>query len=404
MAFWRKSGLTRTDERSYAVHTALRFVLMIGVVSFFADFTYEGARSITGPFLQKLGASGMIVGIVAGLGELLGYGLRFVSGKMSEHTRQFWPITFFGYIIQMASVPLLALAGSWEAAAVLILLERVGKAIRNPPRDVMLSHAAREMGFGWGFGVHEALDQFGALCGPLVIALVLFHRGQYHVAFGLLLIPAVMTLLLLSIARWQYPKPENLETNETELRTAGLPRVFWIYLAGAALASAGFADFQLIAFHFQSASIMRLSWVPIFYSVAMGVSGVGSLLFGRLFDRFGIWVLIPLTLLSGLFAPLVFFGGFWLALAGAALWGLGMGVHESIIPAAVATMVPAERRPSAYGLFTGAYGIFWFIGSAIIGILYDRSVLACTLFCLAAEFAAIPVFATVSRTMGSQQG
>lgn len=379
--------------------SALKFVLMIGIVSFFADFTYEGSRSITGPFLQTLGATGAIVGTVAGLGELLGYGLRFFSGRISERTQEFWPIAFFGYIVQMAAVPLLAFAGTWKIAALLILLERIGKAIRNPPRDVMLSHAAKEMGFGWGFGVHEALDQFGALFGPLLVALILAHRGYYRLAFGTLLVPAMLTVLLLSIARLLYPRPEDLEAKAQEARATGLPRVFWIYLIGAALVSAGFADFQLISFHFQQDGIVKTIWIPIFYSVAMAVSGVGSIVFGKLFDRFGISVLVPLTILSALFAPLVFLGGFWMALIGAALWGLGMGVHESIIPAAVGTMVPIERRPSAYGLFTGAYGLFWFAGSVAIGILYDHSVPAVIAFCVIAEIAAVPVFVSVKRQM-----
>jgi predicted MFS family arabinose efflux permease len=377
---------------------ALKFVLMIGAVSFFADFTYEGSRSITGPFLQTLGATGAIVGIVAGLGELLGYGLRFFSGRLSERTQEFWPITFVGYIIQMAAVPLLALAGNWKFAALLILLERTGKAIRNPPRDVMLSHAAKEMGFGWGFGIHEALDQSGALFGPLLVALILAHRGYYQLAFGTLLVPAIMAVLLLSIARFLYPRPEDLEPVTQNMQAAGLPRRFWIYLIAAALVAAGFADFQLISFHFQQAAIVKTLWIPIFYSVAMAVSGVGSLVFGRLFDRFGISVLIPLTVVSACFAPLVFLGGFWLALVGAALWGLGMGVHESIIPAAVATIVPASRRPSAYGLFTGAYGLAWFLGSAIMGILYDHSIPAVIAFCVIVELAAIPLLFKVRKS------
>src|SRR5919109_2872157 len=224
----------------------------------------------------------------------------------------------YGYVVQMSSVPLLALAGSWQVAALLIILERVGKAIRNPPRDVMLSHAAKEMGgFGWAFGVHEALDQFGALFGPLAVAAVLALRGEYRIAFAALLVPAVLTLSILIVARWLYPRPEEMETSPPDVRTTGLPRVFWVYLAGAALVAAGFADFPLIAYHFERASVVPSAWVPVFYAVAMGVSGTGSLIFGRLFDRVGISVLVPLTLISALFAPLVFLGGFAAARVGA---------------------------------------------------------------------------------------
>jgi len=374
---------------------ALKFVLLIGVVSFFADFTYEGSRGITGPFLAILGASGTVVGVVAGLGELLGYGLRLVSGTLSERTQKFWPITLCGYVIQMLSVPLLALAGDWKAAALLILVERIGKAIRNPPRDVMLSHAAKEIGYGWGFGVHEALDQFGALVGPLLVAAVLSRRGDYRVAFAVLLVPALVTLSMLLVARLLYPRPEDLEANAPDVHAQGLPRVFWVYLGGAALVAAGFADFQLIAYHFEKADALDTIWIPITYSIAMAVSGTGSLIFGRMFDRLGIRVLIPLTLISALFAPLVFFGGFWPLLVGSALWGLGMGVHESIVPAAVATMVPPQRRPSAYGWFTAGYGVAWFIGSAIMGVLYDISISGVVIFCVLLQLAALPVFLKV---------
>jgi MFS family permease len=383
-------------EASAARRRALKFVLLIGVVSFFADFTYEGARSVTGPFLAVLGASGTVVGIVAGFGELLGYGLRLVSGRLSERTQEFWPITLFGYLIQMAAVPLLALAGSWQVAALLIIVERIGKATRNPPRDVMLSHAAKQIGYGWGFGIHEALDQFGALFGPLVVAVVLAHHGKYRTAFAVLLIPAVITYLMLIVARLLYPRPEELEPHTPDVHSAGLPRIFWIYMAGAALVAAGFADFQLIAYHFEKANTVSDVWIPITYSIAMAISGSGSLVFGRMFDRFGIGVLIPLTFITAAFAPLVFFGGFAAVLFGAALWGLGMGVHESIVPAAVATMVPVQRRPSAYGLFTAGYGVAWFVGSAIMGVLYDWSITAVVAFCVVLELAAIPIFVAVA--------
>jgi MFS family permease len=387
-------------RRAPATSAALKFVVLVGVMSFFADFTYEGSRSIIGPFLAVLGAGAFTVGVVTGFGELLGYGLRLVSGRLSDRTRQFWPITIAGYVLQMSVVPLLALARSWQVAALLIVLERVGKATRNPPRDVMLSHAASEIGYGWAFGLHEALDQFGAMVGPLAIAGVLAVRhGGYRLAFATLAIPAAVMLGLLLVARLLYPRPEEMETNPPDVRTEGMPRVFWIYLAGAALVAAGFADFPLIAFHFQKAGTVSLASTPIFYALAMGVSGVGSLAFGRMFDRVGIRVLIPLTIVSALFAPLVFLGGFWPALIGASLWGIGMGVHESIVPAAVARMVPSQRRASAYGLFTAGYGVAWFLGSAAIGGLLALSTGAVVAFCVVLELSAVPVFLRVARRL-----
>ncbi len=379
---------------------ALKFVLLIGVVSFFADFTYEGARSINGPFLAILGTSATLVGFIAGLGELLGYGLRLVSGRLSERTGQFWPITIFGYVIQMSAVPLLAFAPNWQVAGLLIVLERIGKAIRNPPRDVMLSHAGKQMGYGWSFGMHEALDQLGALFGPLVAAGVLAERRDYRTAFAMLVIPTLVTITMLVYARLLYPRPEDLEANVPNIHGAGLPRVFWIYLAGAALVAAGFADFTLIAFHFEKANVIPNTWVPVFYSIAMASSGIGSLLFGRLFDRAGFWILLPLTVIAAASSPLVFLGRFWPALIGSALWGVGMGVHESIIPAAIATIVPQQRRPSGYGIFTGGYGVFWFIGSVIIGRLYDISVFALIIFSVVAQLAAIPLFLSVNKRQG----
>jgi MFS family permease len=231
---------------------ALKFVLMIGVLSFFADFTYEGSRSIIGQYLAVLGAGALVIAMTTGFGELLGYGLRLISGRGADRSGQYWPITIGGYLLQMSVVPLLALAGSWQIAAVLIILERVGKAIRNPPRDAMLSHAAKQMGYGWGFGVHEALDQFGAMFGPLLIALILAtSQHDYRLAFAALAVPAAVVLSLLVVARLLYPRPQDLETQTAAVGTQGLPRVFWVYLAAAALSAVGFADFPIIAFHFQ---------------------------------------------------------------------------------------------------------------------------------------------------------
>lgn len=387
------------DAANPESHAALRFVLFIGVLSFFADFTYEGSRSIIGQFLASLQASATIVGIVTGFGELAGYGLRLVSGRLADATGKFWPIIIFGYVMQMGSVPALALASSWQAAAALIILERIGKAIRNPPRDVMLSYAAERMGgYGWAFGLHEAFDQSGALVGPLLVAAVLAKHGDYKHAFAVLLIPAIINVTLVLIARAIYPRPQELATTTPAL-AGKLPAIYWIYLIAAALVAAGFTDYPLIALHLTNTHKVSGEWIAIFYSIAMAVSGAGSLLFGRLFDRFGFSILILLTAVASLFAPLAFFGGFWAALIGAALWGLGIGVHESIIPAAIAPLVSVDRRASAFGLFTAVYGMAWFCGSALIGVLYDHWLPSVVVFCMGTQILALPVLWWVSRRL-----
>lgn len=368
---------------------AFRFVVLMGVVSLFADATYEGARSITGPFLGILGASGAVVGTVSGLGELIGYVLRLFTGYLADRTRRYWALTIAGYIINMGAVPLLALASRWEIAAALIIAERLGKSIRTPARDSMLSHAASRVGRGRAFGMHEALDQIGAILGPLMIAAVLYARGSYHEAFAWLAIPATLGILFLLAARFIYPTPGEFEPSEPGLESKKMPRVYWIYLCAAALIAAGYADFPLMGYHFKKTGIVSDQWIPIFYSVAMGVDAAAALFFGRLFDRKGMSVLIGSTLISALFAPFAFLGNIHWAIVGVTLWGIGMGAQESIMRAAVSAMVPSDRRASAYGLFNAVFGISWFLGSALMGFLYDRSILWLILFSVSIQLIAL---------------
>ncbi len=385
-------------ERVASASPALKFVVMVGIMSFFADFTYEGSRSIAGPYLGLLGAGAFTISVISGAGEFIGYNVRLFSGRGADRTGRYWPITIGGYVLQMSVVPLLALAGNWQVAALLIIAERIGKGIRNPPRDAMLSHAAKDIGYGWAFGLHEALDQFGALFGPLLIALILaVSRHDYKIAFASLAVPAAIMLSLLGVARLLYPRPQDLAAGPAQVTTERLPRVFWVYVAGAALAAAGFADFPLIAYHFQHAGTVSPALTPVFYAIAMAVSGTGSLILGRIFDRAGIGVLIPLTVVAALYAPLAFLGGFWAILVGVSLWGLGMGVQESLIPAAVAPMISPDRRAFAYGLFTGLYGTAWVIGSIVIGVLVNVSLGGLVAFCMVSELAAIPFILAVRR-------
>jgi MFS family permease len=352
--------------------SALWFVVFLGVVSLCADATYEGARSITGAYLGSLGASGTVVGLVAGFGELIGYGLRIAIGFLSDRTRQYWRITTLGYTINTAVVPLLALTHTWPAAASLMIAERTGKAIRTPPRDVLLSHGAMRVGSGFGFGLHEAMDQIGAVAGPLLVAAMLSWQLGYRGGFAILVIPAVLGMTVLLVIQRIYPNPREFEPQVADLEAAGLPRLFWLYLGAIALIAAGFADFPLIAFHLQQTRVESTP-IALLYALAMGVDAIAALIFGRWFDRIGLWSLMIAVSLSLFFAPLVF--SQWVALAGVGmvLWGIGMGAQESIMKAAVAGIVPAQRRGSAFGIFNTGYGLAWFAGSVVMGWLYDTS-------------------------------
>ena len=378
-------------KKTLPASTAFRFVFVLGIANLFADLNYEGARSSTGQFLETLGASAAVVGFTAGLGELLGYALRSVSGIISDRTGKYWVVTIVGYFINMLAVPALALAGNWPFAAGLIVAERTGRAIRKPATEAMLSFAGKQIGHGWVFGLNEALDQTGATIGPLVLAFVLFRHGSYQNGFALLLIPALLAIAIVLVARYFFPTPEHLEVTES-IAPEKFPRAFWLYIAANACIGAGFADFALIAFHFQKTAAVATNLIPIYYAVAMAMGALGALIFGKLFDKIGLAVVVAVFFLSSFFAPLVFLGTGWIALAGMALWGIGVGAQGSLLNALISGVVRARKRSTAFGIFDTGFGIAWFLGSWLMGVLYQRSIVAVIIFSVAIQLVAPPIF------------
>jgi predicted MFS family arabinose efflux permease len=380
-------------EKGPSRRTAFRFVLTIGIVNLFADMTYEGARSITGPFLESLGASALAVGIVAGGGELLGYTLRSVAGYFADKTQRYWLIVIAGYVLNMIAVPALALAGNWPLAAALIVAERTGRGIRKPVVDTMVSYAGKSIGSGWVFGLNESLDQAGATLGPLIVAFVLYARGGFHEGFAVLLISALLCLGTLVAARFLYPHPDELEEKPVQtLETRGFSKAYWLYVAGGALLAAGFADFALIAFHFNKTAVISETEIPLVYAIAMAAAALTSLGLGRLFDRIGLPVAAIAFFLGAMFALFVFRQRFSLIVIGMLLWGIGMGAQSSLLKALLTAVMPVAKRSTGFGLFYTAFGIAWFIGSAVMGFLYDKSILGLIVFSIFFQLAALPVF------------
>ncbi len=390
--------MATTREKS--TNVALQLVLLLGLVSALGDITYEGARSVSGPYLAALGAGAAAIGLVSGLGEFLGYALRLVAGYIADRTRAYWVGTFLGYGL-LVSIPLLALAQRWELAALFLILERVGKAVRSPSRDAILSHATKRMGRGWGFAVHEALDQVGAVLGPLILTAVFMLKGSYRSGFTVMWIPVALLLLALTVAWRRVPSPELLEIDSGSPNLddkAKLGPAFWAYAAFTFLSVAGFAGFPLISFHLVTQNVVPQAQIAILYAVAMGVDAGAALLAGKAYDRMGLRSLVLVPFLTVVIPFLAFSRGYALAVVGIILWGIVMAFHEATMRAAIADLCAIRRRGLAYGIFNTIYGAAWFAGSAIIGWLYDLSLAWILGYVVALEAIALAAFILVRKT------
>ena len=372
--------------------TAFTLIILFGLVSLFSDITYEGLRSVIGPYLALLGASGFAIGVVTGAGEFVGYALRLLSGAISDRTRSYWLITWIGYCLNLMAVPLLAFATRWEFAAALLIVERLGKALRTPSRDALISYAAHQTGRGIGFGIHEAMDRIGGLLGPLLIFFVELSGGSLKFSFLLLGIPALFSLGCLSLAQKSYSSSEQLEPSSRADSDARFPKIFWIYLGAVSLIALGFINYPLLAYFFMKR--LSVESIPLFYALAVIASAVASLILGKLYDRWGMKVVFFASFLSPFFVPLVFSSHIAF---GMILWGIGWGSQGSILRAAVSRWISKERRATAYGILNFALGIFSFLNGAIVGFLIDRSFVAMILFSLIAQFLALPLLYLVGR-------
>ncbi|OSC41880.1 MFS transporter [Mycobacterium decipiens] len=372
-------ALSRTDSARPAL-SAWRFVTVFGVVSLLADVVYEGARSITGPLLAALGATGLVVGVVTGVGEAAALGLRLVSGPMADRTRRFWAWTTGGYALTVITVPLLGIAGVLWLACALVIAERVGKAVRSPAKDTLLSHATSVTGRGRGFAVHEALDQVGAVIGPLAVAGMLAITGNdYAPALGVLALPGAATLALLVWLQFRVPRPERYEDypadsdNPSARLLWALPAKFWLYCGFTSITMTGFATFGLLSFHMVTHGALTAAAVPVIYAAAMAADALAALASGWTYDRFGAKTLAALPILSMMVVLFAFAGNVAMVVIGALLWGAAVGIQESTLRGVVADLVAGPRRASAYGMFAAGLGAATAAGGALLGWLYDIS-------------------------------
>ena len=395
------------------ISEAMLFILLFGIVSLFSDMTHEGASSIRGAYLALIGASAGTIGFISGLGELIGYSMRLLFGKITDKTKHYWPMTLIGYILDVLAVPALALVGEhgWVAACALLVVQRMGKAIKKPAKDTIMSFAASQEGAGKSFGIQELLDQIGAFLGPVLLYVVMLFKTDgttfevHSTCFAILAIPGIITLILLFITKAKFPNPEHFEPEPKKAAPFKMTKEFIFYIAGISLFAFGFIDYSIIIMHVsktytaiagdlaETGSLVTEGTIPLLYAGAMLVDAAAALIFGLMYDKKGVRVLIIASIISAPFAVFVFgSNSVPLLLIGIALWGVGMGAQESILKAAVTSMVPKTSRATGYGIFEFAFGVFWFLGSWLLGVLYDVNITAMIAVSVTAQLAAIPLY------------
>lgn len=385
---------------------AVAFITLMGVVSLFSDMTHEGARSVLGEYLNLAGASGATIGFVSGVGELCGYSLRLLSGIFADRTKKYWTLVITGYALQVLAIPALALIpeNGWLIACGLVILERVGKAIKKPAKNTLVSFAASEIGTGKGFAYQEFLDQLGAFLGPVILFVIAAVKGSgdlfstYRLCFAVLGIPALITIALVVLAKVRYPHPELFE-KETGASTAfHTQKSFVLYMIAICLFAFGFADFTLITLHAAKMQMFPASALSLLYAAAMAVDAFAALFFGWLFDKIGLKALMLSTLCSAFFSFFVFLSGSAALMGvGIVLWGIGMGAQESIMKAAVSKIVPSAMRSTGFGIFETGFGIAWFLGSWLLGALYDTSLVWLVIVSVSVQLLAVAFYGLCLR-------
>lgn len=405
-------------EGKAKISQAMLFIILFGIVSLFSDMTHEGASSIRGAYFLILGASAGRIGFISGLGELIGYSMRYIFGRMADRTRKYWSMTIIGYVLDILAVPALALIGEggWMAAGALFAVQRMGKAVKKPAKDTIMSFAASQEGVGKSFGIQEMLDQIGAFLGPVLLYLVMLFKTKgtafqvYSACFAVLAVPGAVTLIMLFVTRYKFPNPENFEPEPKEYLPFKIEKSFLQYIAGISLFAFGFIDYSLIIMHIsgnftslapglaETSAVINSGTIPLLYAGAMLVDAAAALVFGYIYDKNGLKALVISTLISALFPVFIFaFHSIPAVLLGIALWGVGMGAQESILKAAVTSMVPKSSRATGYGIFECSFGIFWFLGSWLLGVLYDRSIPVMIGVSAAAQLLAIPLYWKAAR-------
>ena len=376
------------DKSRKRFSPAVTVIIIFGIISMLGDMVYEAARSANSQYLNLLDISAAQVGLVFGIGEFLGYFLRLLAGVLSDKSGKYWLFIFIGYGMLLV-VPIMGLTMNWNILIVLILMERIGKSLRNPAKDTIVSGVAEnQVGIGFAFGLQEALDQLGAFAGPLIFTLVFFLAGengisQYQTGYKLLIIPFIL-LMFFVVYAYRRIKRENLipAIKKREFRSENLKPIFWVYTAFTFFCTLGFVNFSVVGYHLKANNLMSDGNITLLYAGAMIVDAATALIVGKAYDRMkkktglktgGLLILMAIPFITMLLPFLTLGSSTTLIVIGMAIFGIVMGTHETIMRSAIADITPFYKRGTSYGVFNTGYGLALLGGAALMGLLYDMN-------------------------------
>jgi MFS family permease len=341
--------------------------LLLGFVSLFADVVYEGARSISGAYLAELNAPAVAAATI-GVGEFLGLVFRLFSGYLAavfQSSTVIWGSTFLGYMLTAFSIPMIAYAPSWQSVVALYILDRLGKGLRAPTRDVILAEVSESIGVGKGFGIHELLDQLGAFAGPLLVSVLLTFYG-YRAAYSALLAPGIISLILITTAWYIYPSLKSTSSRKPQLAIRGYSNSFWIYTIATSILALGFMHWSIASYYLKEVrGVLSSAEIGLIYAVAMLVDAIVAIPLGALFDNIKLKTLLLIPVLIPLYIVLIAYAPRELLYLSAIPWGIVMCSEESIMRATIALLVEPSRRPLAYGLYGLVFGAVWALGGYV---------------------------------------
>ncbi len=375
--------MNTTKQRLSPVFT---IIILFGLISMFGDIIYESARSANSQYLNLLGVSAAKIGLVFGLGEFLGYFLRLVAGVLSDKSGKHWIFMFIGYGMLIA-VPVMGLTLNWNLLFILILLERIGKALRSPAKDTILSKVSEhKVGVGFAFGFQEAIDQIGAFLVPLIFTLIFYVNGkeavhQYQLGYKVLIIPflLLMGFLYYVYRRVNQEKLIQLETGKG-LQTDKIQPIFWIYTAFTFFCAIGLVNFSVIGYHLKANNLTSDGNITFFYSIAMVIDAATALFVGKAYDQIkkrtgnktsGLLILMAIPIITLLLPFTTLSSSIPLILIGMIAFGIVIGTHETIMRSSIADITPMNKRGTGYGVFNTVYGLALLGGSSLMGWLYD---------------------------------